>query len=219
MPENGFPITLETEDGLELVGFVFQPEVADDKHIGLLLAHENGSNYHSWDPLVETFTKMGFTVLAFDFRGFGGSDGRSDFSSLGMDIAPALDFLQGMGFDRIVCMGSSMGGTACLEATMGFEFSGLGLISTPMNIAGSGITKRKDLEKIKIPKLVIQAENDFAEATTPGFVADVLRMYKWMSEPKQLFLDPGYSHGVTVLLGSDGEAALEVLLAFLQSLL
>lgn len=94
---------------------------------------------------------MGFTVLAFDFRGHGASEGREDFAALAMDLAPALAYLQGMGFERIVCMGSSMGGTACLETALTYEFAGLVLISTPMNIGIQGSPNGKTWNPSRSP--------------------------------------------------------------------
>ena len=211
------PITLITPDGYKLTGFLSLPDEANDMHIGLVLGHEFGSSYHSWDPFLEEFTQMGYTVLAFDFRGHGESEGGQTFSALTIDTTEAIKFLKVRGFDRIVCMGSSMGGTGCLEASLDFELVGLVLISTPRKIQSAGVYKG-DLAEILIPKLIMVAENDTANFTTPGFVDDIINMYEWSAEPKQIFLDPGYAHGVAMLLGEPGEEARSVLLKFLKDL-
>ena len=72
------PLTLVTEDGVILAGHLTLPEPETDKQIGLILAHEVDSNHHVWDAMVSDFASMGFTVLAFDFRGHGESSGGKD---------------------------------------------------------------------------------------------------------------------------------------------
>lgn len=207
---------MKTSDGLELAGLLTYPEEALDKQIALVLGHENNTNLHSWDQLIQDLTDLGFTVLAFDFRGYGESEGSQGFSTLAADVNAVIQYLQQEGYERIVCMGSSMGGTGCLEASLVNELSALVLISSPMNIQGSGVAK-SDLAAIRIPKLVMVAENDMTGMNTPDFVEDILKMYEWSAEPKSLYLDQSFYHGTAILYASGGEAK-STLLQFLAGI-
>ena len=212
------PISIKTEDGLTLAGFITYPDEAVDKEIALILGHEHDSNYHSWDPLVADLTEIGYSVLAFDFRGQGESEGAQDFTKLVTDTNAVISYLNREGFDRIACMGSSMGGTGCLGAALDHPFAGLVMVSAPMNIQ-KNIVSKDDLAKMVFPKLVIVAENDSATYNTPDFVDDILKMYEWMAEPKTLFLDPGFIHGAGLLYGTSGVEAKNQLIEFLSAIL
>jgi pimeloyl-ACP methyl ester carboxylesterase len=209
-------LTLLTEDGIVLAGYITLPEAEVDKHVALILAHERDSNYHAWDELVSDFVQMGYTVLAFDFRGHGESSGTADYKTLLEDVSAAIDYLEFYGFAQIVCVGSSQGGTGCLAASLKYEtIIGLALISAPQNIQRKLVTK-SDLEALEIPKLVMVAENDYAEFSTPGFVKNILQMYEFSAEPKLLWLEQGISHGTMMLLGDPGLEARTFFFDFLD---
>jgi pimeloyl-ACP methyl ester carboxylesterase len=216
--ENGF-VSIYTSDGETLAGFVTLPDEDIDRQVALILGHENASNYHSWDPLIEDLAGMGYTVLAFDFRGHGESSGSEDYSTLKEDVDSVIRYLDFQGFDQIVCTGSSQGGTGCLASTLSTDsIVGLILISAPMNIRERHI-KRSYIESLVIPKLVIVAENDSATYTTPDFVTDILKMYEWAAEPKSLYLDPGFLHGTALLYGESGTEGRNMFFDFLSSIL
>jgi hypothetical protein len=47
----------------------------------------------------------------------------------------------------------------------------------------------------------------------------VYELYDLLAKPKQVYIDPGAAHGATIVTGLGEDEALELLLAFLQSLL
>jgi pimeloyl-ACP methyl ester carboxylesterase len=213
------PLSLKTVDGVQLSGELTMPDEALDNHFTLLLAHEHGSNRQSWRPLMEDFMQMGFTVLSFDFRGHGESGGSADFSSLGIDVSTFTQYLLDSGYDRIICLGSSMGGTGCLEVALSVAMEGLVLVSAPMNIQGSGVTFA-ELEELRMPKLVMVAENDSATYNTPDFVTDILKMYELAPEPKDLFVSQSsIAHGLALLYGKPGEEARTLMFDFLEAMI
>jgi alpha-beta hydrolase superfamily lysophospholipase len=67
-------------------------------------------------PLARAFARRGYQVLAFDFAGFGDSERGPGDDRVDIDVAAAAEQLRRRGADRIVLIGSSMGGTAVLAA-------------------------------------------------------------------------------------------------------
>jgi dienelactone hydrolase len=64
-------------DGVELSG-TFYPKMGKDKDAVVLFLHDfsprkGGGSHGEWDKLAARLQKEGYSVLSFDFRGFGGS--------------------------------------------------------------------------------------------------------------------------------------------------
>jgi pimeloyl-ACP methyl ester carboxylesterase len=76
-------VQLPTCDGMELDG-TFYPGASGKRDACVLLLHNftakkgGGSHQDSWDMLAAMLQKEGYSVLSFDFRGFGGSKSVSD---------------------------------------------------------------------------------------------------------------------------------------------
>jgi pimeloyl-ACP methyl ester carboxylesterase len=113
-------VALRTIDGLTLHGWFFP--VRGDR--AAILIHGRDANRAEYEGRSEHIADFliadGFSVLLFDLRGHGDSEGRR--FSLGqferLDVASALDYVAGRGFaeNRIALLGISMGaGTAIQE--------------------------------------------------------------------------------------------------------
>jgi len=113
-------VTLRTSDGLTLRGWFF-PVRGDRAAILIHGRHANRAEYQGrLEHIADFLIAQGFSVLLFDLRGHGDSDG--DRFSLGqferLDVAAAIDFVAGRGFaeKRIALLGISLGaGTAIQE--------------------------------------------------------------------------------------------------------
>lgn len=66
-------IYLKTEDNYVLKSWVCLPEKAVDKHIVLVLAYGDSGNMSYWLRQVLEVVKSGYTVVMFDYRGYGES--------------------------------------------------------------------------------------------------------------------------------------------------
>lgn len=113
-------VRLHTEDGLELGGW-FVPPQGTDRETAVLVTNGNAGNRESRAPLARSLAANGFSVLLFDYRGYGGNPGSPSEEGLAMDARAAADALDERGFDaeRAVYFGESLG--AAVAANLATE--------------------------------------------------------------------------------------------------
>jgi predicted alpha/beta-hydrolase family hydrolase len=203
-------VSFSASDGKELSGTLFSSE--EEKDIGVVLAHmgAHAANQNSWLSFARYLAPRGFGVLTFNFR--------QDRSKLDLDVLAAIAFLRDQGYQRIVCMGASMGGTASIQAAQEADLAGLVVISS-LYTTGSGSTggalvvDRQDLEGLDLPKLFVTTEND-----GNGVPAVIKAMYAVSAEPKELKIFPGDVHGTDIFATSSGEEFRDLLVDFVEKL-
>jgi 7,8-dihydropterin-6-yl-methyl-4-(beta-D-ribofuranosyl)aminobenzene 5'-phosphate synthase len=208
--QKGEIVKLLNEDGVTLAG-TFYPAQGDT---AVLLAHMGIADQTSWQDFAMISASKGIAALTFDFQCFGKSECKArggDMSNL-KDIRPAYDFLQEKGYTRIVCMGASMGGTACLMLAMEKELAGLVVIASERPIG----TKQypKDLIGKSIPKLFIVADHD----PYTFVISETQKMYDVSPEPKQLKIFSGDVHGTDISKTGQGKEFGDMLLDFLEEI-
>jgi pimeloyl-ACP methyl ester carboxylesterase len=112
-------VTFSSTDGLRLSGWFYR--TAGDRAV--IFVHGKDSNRlegHHFERLANILLPNGYSMLTFDLRGHGDSDG--DRFSLGQhernDVAGAIGFLESRGFAprRIALIGHSMGAGTVLQA-------------------------------------------------------------------------------------------------------
>jgi uncharacterized protein len=77
------PLTIETRDGERLRAWLIphrQPRAF------VVYFHGNGANLSNWAPIVCAIARQGYTVLAFDYRGYGVSSGNPTEKGLYRDV-------------------------------------------------------------------------------------------------------------------------------------
>ena len=159
---------------------------------------------------------MGYTVLTFNFRGIGKSEGDINYMEnlLVEDTRAAIEFLRTEGFDRIVCFGGAGGGTSCLEASLSHELEGVIAIASPLTLGEPTKITPEDVEILTVPKLFICTDND-KFGRIPG---EVQFMYDNSPEPKQLMFFSGTVHGTQLFnTGHRGEFQ-QLMIDFLEDL-
>jgi fermentation-respiration switch protein FrsA (DUF1100 family) len=111
-------VLLSTGDGQRL-GAWFIPAAASNRlDLTLLFCHGNGGNISHSVGSAETFHKLGFDVLLFDYRGYGTSTGKPSETGTYRDADAAWDYLtvkRGIPPGRIVLFGRSLGGAIAAE--------------------------------------------------------------------------------------------------------
>lgn len=119
-----------------------------------VLVHEFGRDLDGWRPLAADLRRREISVLAFDLRGHGGSDGEPDRATIADDVAAALGFATASGAGRMFAAGAGVSvppaiGVAEREKCHAF--------------IAIGAAAHKDAP-VRIPRLVILASRD-AEQT------------------------------------------------------
>lgn len=101
-------LIITTYDGIKLNAWYFKNN--DDSPI-LLFCHGNAGNIGHRLFTISLFLKMGFSVLIFDYRGYGKSDGVPTEEGTYIDAITCYDFLvKDKGCTNIVVYGESLGG-------------------------------------------------------------------------------------------------------------
>jgi uncharacterized protein len=76
-------VTFTTSDGLELGGWFFPAKGADGRAV--LVCNGNGGNRSHRVPLAEALRDRGWSVLLYDYRGYGGNPGSPSERGLARD--------------------------------------------------------------------------------------------------------------------------------------
>jgi fermentation-respiration switch protein FrsA (DUF1100 family) len=119
-----------TGDNEKLQGLLFQPESSRGL---VIICHGNGDILCYMEEEVQAMgQRFGVSVLAFDYRGFGNSEGFPNSQRLYDDGQAAYDFAVDQGFspNEIVVYGRSLGGAIAVSIAAENEVAGLGLRST-----------------------------------------------------------------------------------------
>jgi fermentation-respiration switch protein FrsA (DUF1100 family) len=176
----------------------------------VLFAHGNCGNLTDrWERIRLLANRLHATVLAFDYRGYGRSEGRPSETGLFADARAARKFLAekaGVPESEIVLYGQSLGGAVAVDLAVRDGARGLILESTftsladvanhnfPLTPPGRILKNRFDsIEKISSyhgPLLIVHGESD-----TLVPIAQAKSLYAAAAaEPKSFVAIPGAEH-------------------------
>jgi len=190
---------------------VLDARVFGDGETGVILAHMRPADQSSWFPFATELAGTGrFTILTFDFRGYGESTGEQNFDRVDTDLEAAYRYMRDtLGIARIFLVGASMGGTASLVVAARAPVDGVVSISSPAQFPP--LDALESVGEIAAPKLFITAKDD-----VPAFRSQE-ELWELAREPKQQQIYEGDAHG-TDLLDSPAAASLKAqVIAFLTS--
>jgi pimeloyl-ACP methyl ester carboxylesterase len=125
-------VFFKTSDGVRLNGWFFPADANSSRaQIAVLYCHGNGGNISHRMEVYRTFLKMGLNVFAFDYRGYGRSEGRTSEEGTYRDAQAAYRWLRDKGFEgrNIIAFGESLGGGIVSELALREEVGGLVLQS------------------------------------------------------------------------------------------
>ena len=110
-------LSLKTEDGESIKAWYVPCEAAKNDAMTILFCHGNAGDMGDRVGTLQTFHKLGFNTLAFDYRGFGESSGEPTEDGTYLDAMACWDYLVDKRKDRpenIIVFGRSLGGAvAC----------------------------------------------------------------------------------------------------------
>jgi pimeloyl-ACP methyl ester carboxylesterase len=180
---------------------------------GVLLAHGGQFNKESWRDQAQSLVAAGFHVLAFDFRGFGKSQGPGqadlDTAPLKLDVLAAIAYLRQHGAQSIDVIGASMGGSAAGGAIIG---SPPGLVHRLVLL---GTAPDGDAAQLKCPSLFIVARDD-ANGDGPR-LPRIRVQYEKAPKPKRLVIVDGSAHAQFMFQSAQGARVMQEIMRFLQA--
>ena len=194
-----------TSDGASLIGVVLGSGRA-----GLVLGHQLGSDLCEWLPQAREFARRGYQVLVFDFAGFGASRPGPD-SRVDNDVIAATAELRRRGAERVVLVGSSMGGTAVLSAATRIRPPVAGVVSLSGASGFGGVEAGAAMARLRVPVLFVVGADD------QHFTEQARVMYRAARvADKRLLVVPGGGHGTSLVeFGSDARRVLAAVRRFI----
>jgi uncharacterized protein len=219
------PLTIATSDGERLRAWLIPPSPAtiapgfgaagpgtqhlapSTRHPLVVYFHGNGANLSNWTPILAGIARQGYSVLAFDYRGYGLSSGRPTEKGLYRDVDAVLDHVwtRMKPSGRVIYWGRSLGvsmaayaatkhepGALILES--GFPSAGsLFRAPSPMAFLALFSTYRFPaagyLRGVKVPALVMHGDADTVVPYEQGRA-----LYEGIDGPKEFFTITGGDH-------------------------
>ena len=124
---------IQSADGIKLNGWFF-PADSNSLHdsFTVLVCHGNAGNISHRLELCRALLNLGLSVLLFDYRGYGRSQGRPSEEGTYLDAQAAYAWLRHRGLrgDQTVALGESLGGAVATELVLRERLGGLILQNT-----------------------------------------------------------------------------------------
>jgi len=192
---------------------------------GLLYFHGNGVTIGEQIDIFETWRRAGYSVLAVEYRGYGGAPGLASEQTTYEDAHAAYRWLrQKLGAERpILVVGWSLGGTVAAEVADHEPVAGLVLLAAFSSMGDMArlrfpslpfdrlLTYRLDtldrVRRVRVPVLVVHGTEDHVVPFTMG-----RRLYEAATSPKRFLPLAGADHGE--VFGAEVLRAMQRLLPF-----
>jgi pimeloyl-ACP methyl ester carboxylesterase len=173
-----------------------------DAKFTILYSHGNAEDLGEITPDLKQFAARGFSVLAYDYQGYGTSDGSPSERNACQDILTAYQYLrtrQKLPADRIIAWGRSVGGGPTLDLATRHPVAGL-VIESAFTTAFRVVThipitpfdKFRNIGKIRkanCPVLVMHGQEDRIIPYWHGRA-----LFDRANEPKLSLWVPGAGH-------------------------
>lgn len=202
LPTGAEEIGFVSTDGTELSGAWFPAEEASAV---LVQCHGNAGNISHRFHIASHWQKQGWSVLLFDYRGYGRSKGQPTEAGIIADARAAIATARRLSGKNVVAYGRSLGTVPAVVLATEGEACGLILDSPPLNgpaiadaimpIPGMGMLMQTRLDNsgrigsITCPLLLLHGDADQIVPYEQG-----AELYRLAPEPKQLVKIPGGGH-------------------------
>jgi abhydrolase domain-containing protein 17 len=168
----------------------------------ILYSHGNAEDIGSLRPVLEEIQRMGFSVFAYDYRGYGTSSGAPSEAGVYQDIDAAYDYLirdLKIPGDRIIALGRSLGGGVAIDLAQRKPLAGLIVESSFVTafrvltrfslFPADRFTSISKIRKVRCPILVIHGRSD---EVIPFWHGE--KLFQQANEPKLSYWVDGAGH-------------------------
>src|SRR5215468_10578746 len=190
----------------------------------LLVSHGNAEDLGDDRPWLEELQRAGFSILAYDYEGYGTSDGKPSEQAAYDDENAAYDYLiqtLKIAPDRIIIYGRSVGSGPAVHLAARKPTAGL-ILQSPFVSAFRVLTRipllpfdkfpnYKDIRDVHCPVLIIHGDSDSVIPPWHG-----KRLHDLANEPKKFVSIHGADHNdPEMVAGTSYIEALQQFAAFL----
>jgi pimeloyl-ACP methyl ester carboxylesterase len=168
--------------------------------VGVVLTNGSADDPCVFSPLLPALLSAGrYRVLLYFYR-LGGNQ------EIERDVALADGFMLKLGVKEVILVGQSLGGARTLVAAARIQPPPTAAVSF------SGESTPDEVSALNVPTLIFASENDhyFPGSTARQVIAAI------PSSDKSLIVYPGGLHGLAILSGPYGPAALSIFIDFLS---
>ncbi|MBM4242338.1 MAG: alpha/beta hydrolase [Deltaproteobacteria bacterium] len=192
-----------TADGVRLHAWLAPPP--DSAAPLLVWSHGNGGNVGNREDVLLALAARGLGVLAYDYRGYGLSEGRAHEAGVYLDAEAAWDHAVADGVvpERVVCFGESLGGAVsialasrrpCAAVIVVATFTSLRAVARQhygalAALAGHQFDSASRVPEIGVPILVAHGDRD---EIVPYALGEAL--FALAGGPKRFVRVPGLGH-------------------------
>jgi fermentation-respiration switch protein FrsA (DUF1100 family) len=207
-------LRLTAEDGVALHGYFLR---ARDERLTVLFNHGNAGNIGDrLDRAMLLQSRLGWSVLLYDYRGYGRSEGTPDEEGTYRDARAAYRYLvevRKVEPGRLVIMGESLGSAVALDLALRRPAQAL-ILEAPFTsvpdmarttalfpLAGLVRTRYDNLAKVaglRCPLLVVHGERDEIVPFAQG-----RRLFEAAPDPKSFYAVPGAHHNDVYVVGAE----------------
>lgn len=183
----------------------------EDARYTVLFIHGNAEDLGDIRPFLETLHQWGFSVFAYDYRGYGLSDGRPSERNAYQDVEAAYRYLTTqlqVSPDTVLLYGRSVGGGSATYLAARHPVGGLILESTFTSVFRVVVPipllpfdkfpNRRRMDEIAVPVLVMHGQ---ADQTIPFHHGQ--RLYEAASAPKLSLWIPTADHNDFAAVAGD----------------
>lgn len=185
-------IKLTTQDHKKISALYLKNPKA---HFTLLMSHGNAEDLGVLTSYFDTFKQHGFSIFAYDYHGYGTSEGTPSEKNTYLDIEAAYQYLTEslkVPSNRIILFGRSLGSGPSLELALHHPVAGV-ILESAMITAFRVITyiplipidkysNIKKITRITAPILIIHGEKDSIIPFWHG-----KKLYEVANEPKMFY--------------------------------
>lgn len=199
-------------DGYKLSGTFYPSKTKDQKSPAIILVHQFNSNRHDFDSFIPKLLQEDYSVLAYDIRGMGQSQGgSSDINDFPKDVVGAVNFLKtksDVDPNKIAVIGASVGANVAYVASGSIPEIKAAVSLSPSNTGSRGVLLGLNIANFKPHNIFIAS--DEREKADADFI------YSKSFEPKEQKVYLGFGHGKSLL---NSEQATKDILDFLKKIL